>query len=37
MKAVRLESIGHLFTRQVERPEPGPDELLVRVDRKSVV
>lgn len=32
MKAVRLESIGNLFTREVEKPAPGPDELLVRVE-----
>ena len=36
MKAVRLESIGHLFTRQVEQPEPGPDELLVRVEASGI-
>lgn len=32
MKALRLESIGNLFVREVEKPEPGPDELLVRVE-----
>ena len=36
MKAVRLETIGHLFLRQVERPEPGPDELLVRVEASGI-
>ena len=32
MKAVRLEGIGQIFVRDVERPVPGPDELLVRVE-----
>jgi 2-desacetyl-2-hydroxyethyl bacteriochlorophyllide A dehydrogenase len=32
MKAVRLESIGNLFARDVEKPAPGPDDLLVRVE-----
>jgi 2-desacetyl-2-hydroxyethyl bacteriochlorophyllide A dehydrogenase len=32
MKAVRFESVGNLFTREVPRPEPGPDDLLVRVE-----
>jgi 2-desacetyl-2-hydroxyethyl bacteriochlorophyllide A dehydrogenase len=32
MKAVRLESIGNLFARDVEKPTPGPDDLLVRVE-----
>jgi L-iditol 2-dehydrogenase len=32
MKAVRLESVGGLFLRDVERPVPGPGELLVRVE-----
>jgi 2-desacetyl-2-hydroxyethyl bacteriochlorophyllide A dehydrogenase len=32
MKAVRLESIGNLFMREVEKPAPGPDDLLVRVE-----
>lgn len=32
MKALRLESIGHLFVRDVEKPAPGPDDLLVKVE-----
>ncbi|WP_027134605.1 zinc-dependent alcohol dehydrogenase family protein [Geminicoccus roseus] len=32
MKAVRLESIGNLFVREVPKPTPGPDDLLVRVE-----
>jgi 2-desacetyl-2-hydroxyethyl bacteriochlorophyllide A dehydrogenase len=32
MKAVRLESIGNLFARETEKPTPGPDDLLVRVE-----
>lgn len=32
MKAMRLESIGNLFVREVEKPVPGPDDLLVRVE-----
>src|SRR6201986_3253506 len=32
MKAVRLESIGQIFVREVEKPVPGPDELLVRIE-----
>jgi L-iditol 2-dehydrogenase len=32
MKAMRLESIGNLFVREVEKPSPGPDDLLVRVE-----
>ncbi len=32
MKAVRLESIGNIFVRDVEKPVPGPDDLLVRVE-----
>lgn len=32
MKAVRLESIGNLFARDVDKPVPGPDDLLVRVE-----
>jgi len=32
MKAVRLESIGEIFVREVETPVPGPDDLLVRVE-----
>lgn len=32
MKALRLESIGNLFVRELEKPQPGPDDLLVRVE-----
>ncbi len=32
MKAVRLETIGNLFVREVEKPVAGPDDLLVRVE-----
>ena len=32
MKAVRFESVGNIFTREVEKPTPGPDDLLVRVE-----
>ncbi|MDO9414740.1 zinc-dependent alcohol dehydrogenase family protein [Pararhizobium sp.] len=32
MKAMRLESIGNLFVREVDKPVPGPDDLLVRVE-----
>jgi L-iditol 2-dehydrogenase len=32
MKAVRLESVGNLGIRDVEKPVPGPDDLLVRVE-----
>ena len=32
MKAMRLESIGNLAVREIEKPVPGPDDLLVRVE-----
>jgi L-iditol 2-dehydrogenase len=32
MKAVRLEAIGQIFARDVAKPAPAPDELLVRVE-----
>lgn len=32
VKALRLESVGNLFVRDVTKPQPGPDELLVRVE-----
>jgi L-iditol 2-dehydrogenase len=32
MKAVRLEAIGAIFVREVERPSPGPEDLLVRIE-----
>lgn len=36
MKAMRLEATGRLFTREVEKPMPGPDELLVKVEACGV-
>jgi L-iditol 2-dehydrogenase len=36
MKAVRLESVGHLYLRDVEKPTPGPDELLVKVEASGI-
>lgn len=36
MKAMRLEGIGQLFTREVDKPTPGPDDLLVRVEACGV-
>ena len=36
MHAVRLESIMHLAHREVPRPRPGADELLVRVEAAGV-
>lgn len=32
MKALRLESVGNLFVRDVEKPVAGPGDLLVRVE-----
>jgi L-iditol 2-dehydrogenase len=32
MKAMRLEAIGKLFVREVEKPHPGPEDLLVKVE-----
>jgi 2-desacetyl-2-hydroxyethyl bacteriochlorophyllide A dehydrogenase len=32
MKAARLEAIGEIFVREVEKPSPGPKDLLVRVE-----
>ncbi|UJW74244.1 zinc-dependent alcohol dehydrogenase family protein [Rhizobium sp. SL42] len=32
MKAMRLEAVGQLFVREIDRPNPGPDDLLVRVE-----
>ncbi len=32
MKAVRLEGVDQIFVREVAKPVPGPDELLVRVE-----
>ncbi|MFD1985104.1 zinc-dependent alcohol dehydrogenase family protein [Mesorhizobium newzealandense] len=36
MKAVRLEAVGSIALREVEKPEIGPDELLVRVEACGV-
>jgi L-iditol 2-dehydrogenase len=32
VKSIRLEAVGKLFAREVEKPLPGPGELLVRVE-----
>lgn len=36
MKAVRLESLENLFLRDIDDPEPGPGEILVRVEASGV-
>jgi L-iditol 2-dehydrogenase len=36
MKAMRLEGVGQLFTREVDKPTPGPEDLLVRVEACGV-
>jgi 2-desacetyl-2-hydroxyethyl bacteriochlorophyllide A dehydrogenase len=36
MKAMRLEATGQLFTREVEKPKAGPDDILVRVEACGV-
>lgn len=36
MKAVRLESLENLFLRDIDDPEPGPGEMLVRVEASGV-
>lgn len=36
MKAIRLEAVHSLFARDVEKPRPGPGELLVRVEASGV-
>lgn len=36
MKAVRLEAVHRLYLREVEKPTPGPDELLVKVEAAGV-
>ena len=36
MKAMRLEATGRLFTREIGKPTPGLDELLVRVEACGV-
>jgi L-iditol 2-dehydrogenase len=32
MKAIRLEAVGQLFVRDVEKPVPGPGQMLVRIE-----
>lgn len=36
MKAVRLEAVGSIALREVDKPDIGPDELLVRVEACGV-
>lgn len=36
MKAVRLESVGNLFAREVPLPVVGPEDLLVRVEASGI-
>ncbi|MCJ8052577.1 zinc-dependent alcohol dehydrogenase family protein [Shinella curvata] len=36
MKAARLEAIGGFVVREVEKPVPGPDDLLVRVEAAGI-
>lgn len=36
MKAARLEAIGQLFTREIAKPVPGPNEVLVRVEAAGI-
>lgn len=36
MKAMRLEATGRLFTREIDKPTPGLDELLVKVEACGV-
>ncbi|TGQ81475.1 iditol 2-dehydrogenase [Mesorhizobium sp. M8A.F.Ca.ET.207.01.1.1] len=36
MKAVRLESVGGIALREVAKPVPGPEELLVRIEACGV-
>ncbi|WP_313522885.1 zinc-dependent alcohol dehydrogenase family protein [Shinella sp.] len=36
MKAARLEAIGGFIVRDVEKPVPGPDDLLVRVEAAGI-
>ena len=36
MKAVRLEAVGRLLCREIEKPTPGPDDLLVRVEASGI-
>lgn len=36
MKAIRLEAVGRLFTRQTEKPQPGDGEILVKVNAAGI-
>ncbi len=36
MKAMRLEAVGQLFVCDIDKPIPGPDDLLVRVEACGV-
>ncbi|AZO10131.1 MULTISPECIES: zinc-dependent alcohol dehydrogenase family protein [unclassified Mesorhizobium] len=36
MRAVRLEAIGSIAMREVEKPAPGPDDVLVRIEACGV-
>jgi L-iditol 2-dehydrogenase len=36
MKAIRLEAVNNLFVRDFQKPHPGPDEVLVRVEASGV-
>ncbi|KUM25948.1 iditol 2-dehydrogenase [Mesorhizobium loti] len=36
MRAVRLEAIGSIALREVEKPSPGPEDLLVRIEACGV-
>ncbi|MBP0580042.1 zinc-dependent alcohol dehydrogenase family protein [Labrys sp. LIt4] len=36
MKAVRLDAVGELFLKDVDRPKPGPGDLLVRVEASGI-
>lgn len=36
MKAVRLEAVGKLTLRDLDRPDPGPGELLVKVEAAGI-
>ena len=36
MKAIRLEAVHSLFTRDAQKPRPGPGELLVRIEASGI-
>lgn len=36
MRAVRLEAIGAIALREVDKPSPGPEDVLVRVEACGV-